>query len=124
MKDVLVRVMFQIMTRGRGRIFYVRDGNRIVHTSYVMTKCYKFDFLGESDYEIDPCVTYPEYRGHGIYPDVLKHVCNCLGTPGATFYMSVNEKNAPSIRGIEKAGVMRCGTVSVTRFTKKYRIEQ
>ncbi len=71
-KLLAVRFWFQIITHGKAKIYYIRQGENLVHTSYVVPKCYKFSFLNTNDYEIGPCFTYPEYRGKGVYPFVLK----------------------------------------------------
>lgn len=100
--------------------FYVRDedGN-LAHTSCVIPACAKFPFMDRMDYEIDPCYTYPAYRGKGIYPIVLHSICRELAENGSAFYMIVDERNASSIRGIEKAGFVRYGTVLKGKFTKR-----
>lgn len=36
--------------------------------------------------------------------------------------MILNETNLPSIKGIEKAGVVRCGTVHKGKFSKHYNL--
>lgn len=124
LKLLAVRLLFQIMTRGRARVFYVRRNGKLVHTSYVLPRCAKFPFLTEGDYEIGPCFTYPEFRGKGIYPAVLEHIRATCGNENTTFYMCVDENNGASIKGIEKAGFERSGEVYVAGFLKKYHICQ
>lgn len=124
-KTALVRIMFQCMSFGRAKIFCARDerGN-LAHTSYVVPKCYKFAFMKHGDYEIGPCFTFPQYRGQGIYPYMLKyiieHLCIETGTQNNAIYMIVNSENASSIRGIEKAGFVPCGTVYESKLLKRY----
>ncbi len=120
-KSIIVRFLFQLTTHGKAKIFYIKDNDKLVHTSYVIPKCYKFSFLTSKDYMIGPCFTYPEYRGKGIYPAMINYICNFVGTDGTVFYMSVDETNAASIRGIEKAGLERYGSVDVTGITKRYK---
>ena len=61
-----------IMILGKSYIYYSKDNTgKVVHTSYVIPKCIKFPFLSDNDYEIGPCMTIPEYRRKGIYPEVL-----------------------------------------------------
>lgn len=114
------RLLFYFTTRGKYRIFYLTNGDELLHTSYVLPKCRKFPFLKENDYEIGPCYTYPKHRGKGIYPAVLKSICKNIGENNTIFYMIVNENNEASIRGIEKAGFIKCGIVKTTRIAKKY----
>ncbi len=121
LKTILFRATIQISALGKARVFYVTDGEKLVHTSMVIPKCGKFTFMNEADYEIGPCLTYPEYRGKGIYPAVINHICNSIGRDGTLFYMIVDETNTASIKGIEKAKFERCGSVDVTGITKKYK---
>ncbi|MBE6941078.1 MAG: GNAT family N-acetyltransferase [Ruminococcaceae bacterium] len=120
-KDLLVRIMFSVLTGGKTTIVYAvdKDGS-VMHTSYVVPRCMKFPFLRKGDLEIGPCATLPEYRGRGIYPAVLRHICKTFANEDTVFYMIVNDQNIPSIRGIEKAGFELCGTVKRSRFLKIY----
>lgn len=120
LKTTLVRFMFSLLTFGRMKIFYVTDNDKIIHTSYVVPKCLKFNFLNKNDYAIGPCFTYPEYRGKGIYPNMLKVICQSCKNKDTVFYMVVDEKNISSIKGIEKAGFVRCGYVKVSPLIKRY----
>lgn len=123
-KTIAVRLNFWLISKGRARIFYVILGDkRIAHTSYLVPKCGKFGFLNSSDWEIGPCRTAREYRGQGIYPKVLSYITSSFGNDGTTFYMIVKENNLSSIKGIEKAGFKRCGTVKKTKLLKRYKRE-
>ena len=123
-KSLLVRCLFQIVTLGKAKLYCYRDNGELVHTSYVIPKCYKFPFMNKHDYEIGPCFTYPKFRGKGFYPLMLKTICSSIGTEKSVFYMIVDKTNQPSIRGMEKAGFQRCGNIKVTRILKKYQVEQ
>lgn len=123
-KKACTRLLFWVMTLGKAQIYYVQNGNTIAHTSYVIPRCIKFPFMEEADLEIGPCYTYTQFRGLGIYPKVLKEICRRKGSTVAAFYMIVDEKNLPSIKGIEKAGFVRCGSVSKNKFTKQYKLVQ
>ena len=98
-------------------------GDEVVHTSCVVPKCGKFSFLKKGDYEIGPCVTSEKFRGRGVYQYVLRHITSQQMFQGANFYMIVREDNFPSVRGIEKSGFLRCGTVTKTRWLKNYKKE-
>lgn len=121
-KSLMVRFLFRIITHGKMKIFYVRQNDEIIHTSYVVPKCSKFPFLGINDYEIGPCYTNPQSRGKGIYPLMIRYICNSIGNEDSIFYMIVDETNSSSIRGIEKAGFKKCGNVEVTGLFKRYKI--
>lgn len=121
-KTALGRLYFWLITFGRFRIWYLQDGPEVIHTSYVVPKCCKFPFLSKGEYEIGPCVTREDYRGKGIYPYMLG--CILASEPGANFYMIVRSTNQASIRGMEKAGFQRCGSVVRSRILKNYRKEK
>ena len=76
----------------------------------------KFAFLKQNDYEIGPCRTDIDYRGKGIYPYVLKYIVNYFGSEDSNFYMIVNENNASSRRGCEKAGFTIADEVEKTKY--------
>ena len=79
-KITLNRLIFTIITLGRSQIYYCTNNTgKVIHTSYVIPKCIKFPFLSNNDYEIGPCMTIPEYRGKGIYPQVLNYITYSCG---------------------------------------------
>lgn len=120
-KKLLVRLLFQSMTFGKAKLVCaVGENNQVMHTSYVVGRCYKFPDLGKEDYTIGPCFTEPACRGKGIYPQVLRYICANLGDERTTFYMSVDSQNNSSVKGIEKAGFVRVGTVRKTKLFKRY----
>ena len=121
-KTALVRLLFQVMTLGKAKIYYVQRENDIIHTSYVIPACAKFPFMKKDDLEIGPCYTYPAFRGRGIYPKVLSEICRRKCNDTSSFYMIVDENNLPSIKGIEKAGFVRCGTVQKRKISKRYNL--
>lgn len=121
-KAACARLMFHALTLGKAQIYYVRSGNDIIHTSYVIPACVKFSFMSRNDLEIGPCYTYPAFRGKGIYPKVLSEICRRRANDISSFYMIVDETNLPSIKGIEKAGFVRCGSVQKSKISKRYNL--
>lgn len=121
-KTICIRLLFQVMTLGKARIYYVQNGNDILHTSYVIPACAKFSFMDRNDLEIGPCYTYPTFRGKGIYPKVLSEICRRRANDTLSFYMIVDETNFSSIKGIEKAGFVRCGSVQKSKFSRRYNL--
>jgi hypothetical protein len=121
---LMSRLYFWFISVGRYRIFYLLDGDNLVHSSYVVPKCYKFPFLERGDYEIGPCLTSENYRKRGVYSYMLQLITTNPEFDNPEFYMIVSGDNYPSIRGIEKAGFQRCGTVKKTKIFKKFRLER
>lgn len=120
LKAWLVRASFWLTTAGKFRIFYIKQVGKIVHTSCVVPRCFKFPFLGPGEYSIGPCVTAPQFRGQGLYGKTLTYITGHPMYRDGVFYMSVNEHNAASIRGIEKAGFRRVGKIRKTKILKRY----
>ena len=54
---------------------------------------------------------------------MLNYICSSITDKKAVFYVIVDETNHPSIKGIEKTGFQKCGTIKVTEILKRYRIE-
>lgn len=119
LKVFLTRLYFAIITFFKVKIFIALVDGNIAHFSYVIPKCYKFPFLERNDYEIGPCYTYPEYRGYGIYPTVLKKI---ISSESGNGFMLVSPDNKSSIKGIEKAGFKMIGTCLRTSF-KIYKMQ-
>lgn len=123
-KLLATRLIFQLITFGKAKIYYVKQNEELVHTSYVIPKCFKFPFLKKYDYEIGPCFTYPKYRGRGIYPRVIEFISCNIGTDKSGFYMIVDANNVSSVRGIEKAGFKKVGKIKISKVMKKYQIDK
>lgn len=69
---------------------------------------------GNRSYFIHNCFTLLDYRGQGIYPQLLFFACNHLRSGiGNSYpiYVDCSFVNYASIRGIEKAGFARVGTM-------------
>lgn len=123
--EAISRLYFAMITLGRAKIVCVSDKeNKVIHTSYLIPKCYKFKFLGINDFEIGPCKTAERYRGKGIYPSVLKYIISRNERISSEFYMIVDEKNVPSRRGCEKAGFDIIGSAKRNSIIKTWDLER
>lgn len=123
LKTLLVRWYFSIITGGQARVYYYMVEGKIVHTSVVIPKCFKFPYMENKSYCIGPCQTNIEYRGQGIYPKTIAHILNDQKYIDSKIYMVVNDTNKSSIRGIEKSGFRLCGTIRKSKFLKRYYME-
>jgi hypothetical protein len=122
LRTAVARCFFAILTFGKASIFYLTDSNdELIHTSYLIPYCFKFPFMKKYDFEIGPCYTHPKYRGNGIYPMVLLNICFIYKGYNTVFYMIIDEKNKSSIRGVEKAGFIKCGKVYKNK-SKRYKL--
>ena len=121
-KTFLVRLYFIFISGSNVEIYFVLNNNlEIIHTSYVVGKCYKFPFMKKTDIEIGPCHTKENYRGKGIYKNVLNFINNKYCEKKRNAYMIVDENNIPSIKGIEGVGFKVDGTVKKSKLFKIYR---
>lgn len=99
--------------------FFIKGQNNIQHISWVYYPGdpNRFIQLGPNDIEIKYCYTFPEFRGKGIYPGVLKAIREYFyGTDIQFIYMCTDTRNHSSIRGIEKAGFNRIKEIHFKRI--------
>ena len=98
-------------------LFCAFDGNRLVHASWMTERpgSSPFDPLfrrmtEEGAAYIGPCATAESHRGAGLYPSMLRRICDYARERGLrrALINSAGE-NAASIRGIEKAGFRLLG---------------
>lgn len=119
LKTYLLHTYFYFISRGKVFVYYVLDGDRVIHISYVLQSIFKFPFLDERSLEIGPCETIQDYRNQGIYQWVLRFICYTnQGLDNA--FIIVNENNLASKLGIEKAGFRKVGIIKKTPILKRY----
>lgn len=112
LRDFLIHLLFYLSTRGKYRIIYVKDNNKIIHYSYIIPKNFRFQHMShKNSFQIGPCFTDEFYRGQVIYSYVLTYIIERFSDKGRRFYMIVDEKNFSSQRGIIKAGFIEAGIV-------------
>lgn len=92
---------------GKGQLLEYRlfRGNKFVSSAVVVPKLWNLTFMNKGDLQIGPCRTEPDERGKGYYPTLLNYIM--AQNPNKTYVMIVAESNAPSIRGVEKAGFVK-----------------
>lgn len=115
--------LWNLATLGKVKVYAVYDGEKRIHTSYVVRGNEKFRFLRKKDIEIGPCWTHTEYRGRGIYPAVLRFIVKEELADGGTAYMLIRETNEASQRGAAKAGFRKTGDKVKKDALKRYSIE-
>jgi hypothetical protein len=104
-------------------VFCIFISNRLVHRSWVST-CRDADIdpiAPHLDYEasayIGDCLTWPEYRGLGLYPFTLSVICRALKSKGFPKAMlTVAPDNKSSIFGVTKAGFQQVGKGQLVQF--------
>ncbi|MGB3182795.1 MAG: hypothetical protein WBB45_15500 [Cyclobacteriaceae bacterium] len=96
------------------------DGNQ-VHKSNVFYATHFLKTIGKFGFPvIGDCHTDDACRGKGIYPYMLTYIYKELLQSNKEVYILVSPENAPSIRGIEKAGFRKVCRVRTTRLGPLY----
>lgn len=100
--------------------FFIAINNKgIQHISwiYYSTNHNRILMLDENSVEIKFCLTLPNFRGKGIYPNVIYKIKQFLYNKGVKrAFMCVNEDNFSSIKGIEKAGFELVGRTTLNKL--------
>jgi RimJ/RimL family protein N-acetyltransferase len=116
--------------RGDAMMFVVTgDKGQVASFGFVLFDSFYKRILGESRATpmICNCFTYAQYRGQGLYPQLIQGACHSLAAQGfERAIITCDPDNAASIRGIEKAGFTKVKTlyslVLVTRWIAWRRI--
>ena len=119
-------VLFSVITKGKYSVFCVYSPEKkLIHYSFIIPKCSKFTFMEKDDYQIGPCWTSEEYRGKGVYGNVLNFICCELkkNNENSNIYVLIRKSNSSSIKGIEKANFEIVGYCKKNKF-KKYSLER
>ena len=124
-KDYIIYLYWLIISYFELAIYYVKNGEKIIHTSLVTGKSFKFPFMKKNDWHIGPCVTVEGYRGRGIYPKVLQKITYDFykrnNSSQSSLYMIVKDTNIPSIKGVHKAGFVKIADIVKNRWFCSYR---
>lgn len=124
-KDKIFKsILFAISARGKHKILCVENEKKeIIHYSFVIPYCRKFQFMKKGDYCIGPCWTHPDYRGKGIYGNVLDYVSTSITSENndADCYVLIREANIASSNGIKKSKYIPVGTIRKTKILKHYK---
>ena len=75
-----------------------------------------FLFKGGDKYYIFFCHTFDEYRGHGIYSNILTQICKDTIKKAGKVFISTDMKNIASQKGIEKAGFGKLGMLKYKKI--------
>lgn len=121
--EIVKKLFYNAVVCGfKHKVFSVSDEKGLVHYSFVIGKCSKFPFLKKNDYVIGPCWTRDDKRGKGIYAAMINYIgfSYMKDCPESHIYILVREQNAASIRGVEKANFKKVGTVTKSKYLKKY----
>jgi RimJ/RimL family protein N-acetyltransferase len=122
--SIWLYIFWFLFSRHRYKIYFVEDGERVVHLSHLISKNPKFPFLGRGDYEIGPCWTHADYRGMGIYPNVLKRIAEDMTGHSERLYIFAEIDNEASLKGIRKSGFRLVGTGRKSGLLGRYEIIQ
>ncbi|PNQ72087.1 hypothetical protein C1T31_13355 [Hanstruepera neustonica] len=97
--------------------FFIKDLDQLVHESYVYKRVYLLKSIGKIGPVIGDCFTSKAYRGQSIYPFVINSIAEkLLREDYQEVFVVVNQSNASSIKGIEKAGFCKFASIKATRW--------
>jgi len=116
--EFMRRKLWFLITLGNYKVIYIKKGGNIVHYSYLIPKNFRFPFMGKKDFQIGPCLTYPEYRNLGIYSKVLRLIPSLFGETGTIFWIYTSQKNTSSQRVIEKSGFEFVANMKISSFLR------
>lgn len=111
-----------IITKANYRIYYVYDKDKLVHTSYCISKIYKFPFMKKGDYIIGPCNTHIDYRGNGIYKHVINKIVNNLKKQDNSIYMVIRSGNEYSRKGAYSCNFKVVKSLTKSKLLKIYNV--
>ena len=67
-------------------------------------------------------ITLKHARGRGYYPNLYRHMAKVLRLAGfSELFIDVEERNRPSIRGLEKVGFKQVAKVQMKKLLSKFR---
>jgi RimJ/RimL family protein N-acetyltransferase len=120
----LLLYWFWYLFSARGfKIYYFSMGDRVIHLSHVISRNPKFPFLGPDDFEIGPCWTDPEFRGMGLYPNMLHRITGDLRGKVERLMIFAEADNEASLKGISKAGFLPVGQGKKVGLMGRYVID-
>jgi hypothetical protein len=129
--------------QGKGWIFFASSGERLCHYNFVTpARAYRrmFPEMEPGGQMIGPALTDVDalyeaisaakasgkrnaVQGRALHARVLCHIVNTLGAQGlGPFYGYVDTSNLVSMRGVEKAGFVRCGVWRGKRYFLDLRV--
>ncbi|MHC1775881.1 MAG: GNAT family N-acetyltransferase [Lentimicrobium sp.] len=100
----LVNLLWYITTFGRFSILVLLDKDVVVHYSYITPKVFRFPFMGRRDQQIGPCVTHPDYRGKGIFTNVLKLIPAYYANESDLVWTYTTQDDIAAQKAFAKAG--------------------
>lgn len=117
MDPAFVREYMQYHFQSGGELFLAFSSGKLAHYCWMFfypgfKEQLAYIHLKSDEAHIATAHTTPEFRGKNIYPVVLQHLLNYAKTKGInTIYITSLLKNTASVRGIEKAGFSKFGTI-------------
>jgi len=108
-KGLFKGFLWYLLSFGKLWIFYILDGAKVAHYSYVIQKNIRFPFMSDEDLQIGPCYTDVNYRGQGLYQTALKCIPISFSNKSNTFWIFTTVKNSISQHVILKAGFSLVG---------------
>lgn len=118
----IVNLLWYITTFSRFSILVLLDKDIVAHYSYITPKVFRFPFMGRMDQQIGPCVTHPDYRGKGIFTNVLKLIPAYYSKKCDLVWTYTTQDDIAAQRAFDKAGYVFYSYADMSLKTKIVRI--
>ncbi len=100
---------FHLFANQNYGLYLIYDGHNLIHRSVIMSRYFRFPFMGREDLQIGDTWTMPEYRGKGLACSAIQKIVKLNQKPGCRFWYVVEEENIASINVVEKSGFSLIG---------------
>ncbi|MHC1775883.1 MAG: GNAT family N-acetyltransferase [Lentimicrobium sp.] len=120
--NMIVNLLWYVITLGRVYILYLFDNETIVHSCYFTSKTFRFGYMSKNDINLGQATTNPEYRGKGIMTNVLKLIFAYHANKCEYLWGYCDVVNLASQKAIEKAGFKFVCYAKMNTLTKIVRL--
>jgi hypothetical protein len=117
-----VNLLWYLTTLGRFSILVLLDKDLVVHYSYITPKVFRFPFMGGKDQQIGPCVTHSDYRGKGIFTNVLKLIPQYYSKECDFVWTYTTQDDIAAQKAFDKAGYVFYSYADMSLKTKIVKI--
>lgn len=90
-------------------ILYISDGEKVLHSSLVTPRYFRFPEMGSGDLQIGATWTDPSSRGLGYAKAAVSHIHRYWASEFERMWYLVEEDNVASVRVIETSGYRLLG---------------
>ena len=120
--SLLLYLFWYFFTLGKYQVFYIFEGDKVVHFSNILPKIFKYSFMNKNDIQVANCYTAPMFRGKRLFPFALSVIGDKF--KNTDVWVGAREDNLASIKGIKRAGYRMVARVYKTKFLGIYKLTE